>query len=581
MRPGRLALGLLVIAVGLFGGAPAAWAGAGLGIVPTVPQNVTLGQTSVASSLVITNISTNGPGEVGYETDSFRITDITLVLSCGSQVFSADCPAGARDPGVLVPSPLTAAGRAGTACAGIAFTIAEIDAAQGKYRFTPSANVTLGPSGGPVAAARCTIDYTAAVVRAPALDSDVPEAGLQTDQKAFAASIDIGPTNTNQTAGGIGTAQTTVARAVPAINTQASPAINLGGGTLTDTATVTGLVNPVTGVGAGTVTFALYGPNDANCATPILIRAGQPLTLTSATSGTATSGAGFTPTAPGTYRWIASYSGDANNAPVAGACGDANEQTVVRPLPAIAVVKTVDPAVRPVPGGQFTFTVRVSNPGPETIRILTLSDNVYGNIANATGPRFSGSTCGALIGTTLAPGAQSAPCTFVGTFTSATPASETDIVTVTGQGVESGTAVTDDDDAVVTLTLPGSSSSSPPPPPPPPPAGGVSPASSVPSGTARAIAPSGCVYRNFNVTVTGRQIRRVVFYLDGRKVRTLTRPNRGTRFVLPVRPGTLRRGTHRVLAMTYFTTASGTRSRALRVTFSRCARTAVAPRFTG
>ena len=109
----------------------------------------------------------------------------------------------------------------------------------------------------------------------------------------------------------------------------------------------------------------------------------------------------------------------------------------------------------------------------------------------------------------------------------------------------------------------------------------VLPETSAPAGTARTIAPSGCVTSNFNVQVTGRQIRKVVFYLNGRKIRTLTRPNRGTRFALPVRPNTLRRGTHRVLAVTYFTKASGTRSRTLRVTFQRCGRVAAAPRFTG
>ena len=35
----------------------------------------------------------------------------------------------------------------------------------------------------------------------------------------------------------------------------------------------------------------------------------------------------FTPTLAGTYRWIASYSGDANNAPVAGKCNDAGENS--------------------------------------------------------------------------------------------------------------------------------------------------------------------------------------------------------------------------------------------------------------
>jgi hypothetical protein len=109
----------------------------------------------------------------------------------------------------------------------------------------------------------------------------------------------------------------------------------------------------------------------------------------------------------------------------------------------------------------------------------------------------------------------------------------------------------------------------------------VLPDTDTPSGTAKAIAPTGCVTGNFNVQVTGRQIRRVTFYLDGKKVRTLTRPNRGTRFALAVRPNSLRRGTHRVLAVTTFTAASGTRSRTLRVVFQRCARRAAAPSFTG
>lgn len=137
----------------------------------------------------------------------------------------------------------------------------------------------------------------------------------------------------------------------------------------------------------------------------------------------------------------------------------------------------------------------------------------------------------------------------------------------------------------------------PPPPPPPavppcvPPPGPAPPGqllcsvpltpSSAPRGTARIAGRSGCVTRNFNVTVTGRQIRRVTFFVDGKSVRTLTRPNRGSRFVLQIRPNTLRRGTHRVLARTTFTSASATRSRTLRVVFSRCARAASAPQFTG
>jgi hypothetical protein len=138
-----------------------------------------------------------------------------------------------------------------------------------------------------------------------------------------------------------------------------------------------------------------------------------------------------------------------------------------------------------------------------------------------------------------------------------------------------------------------------PPPPPPPPAppppcvpppgpappGGVlcapvAPSSAAPA-TARITGRTGCVTRNFDVAVSGQNIRRVTFTIDGRPVRTLTRPNRGSRYVLPIRPGRLARGTHRVLARTLFTAESGARARTLRVVFQRCARVAGAPRFTG
>ena len=126
---------------------------------------------------------------------------------------------------------------------------------------------------------------------------------------------------------------TVVSSATPTITTQASAPISLGSGTLTDTATVAGLINPVTGAGAGTVEFRLYGPDDSTCASAIFASSNRPLTLNGAkTAGTATSAA-FTPTAAGTYRWRAFFSGDANNDPVSGLCNAANESTVVSSAP--------------------------------------------------------------------------------------------------------------------------------------------------------------------------------------------------------------------------------------------------------
>jgi hypothetical protein len=90
------------------------------------------------------------------------------------------------------------------------------------------------------------------------------------------------------------------------------------------------------------------------------------------------------------------------------------------------------------------------------------------------------------------------------------------------------------------------------------------------------------VGKKFYVNVTGTHVRKVTFRLDRKVVKTLTRPNAGKAFRLPVvRSGRLARGTHRVTATTTFTPASGTRARTLRVVFQVCSRSARAPQFTG
>ncbi|MCA1683884.1 MAG: hypothetical protein LC708_01960, partial [Actinobacteria bacterium] len=128
---------------------------------------------------------------------------------------------------------------------------------------------------------------------------------------------------------------------------------------------------------------------------------------------------------------------------------DDDDATVILtpgPLPQIAVDKTADPLSLPAPGGTFTFTVVVTNPGPVDVTIDSLTDDIYGDLATR-----AGSTCGALIGTTLAPGASSAPCSFTGPFNGDPGDSQTDVVTVVGHD-DQGTSVTDDDDATVILT---------------------------------------------------------------------------------------------------------------------------------
>ena len=75
---------------------------------------------------------------------------------------------------------------------------------------------------------------------------------------------------------------------------------------------MTGGVNPT-----GTVTFDLFPPGDTTCTgTPVFTPPTRSAGARCATSGP------FTTTAVGTYRWVASYNGDANNAPVSSGCAD-------------------------------------------------------------------------------------------------------------------------------------------------------------------------------------------------------------------------------------------------------------------
>ncbi|WP_155368255.1 hypothetical protein [Catellatospora vulcania] len=87
-----------------------------------------------------------------------------------------------------------------------------------------------------------------------------------------------------------------------------------------DRATLSGGAAPT-----GTITFDLYGPDDATCARTPVATFAVPVNG----NGDYVSGS-FRPHTPGTYQWVASYSGDDGNTAVATSCGDPAEQVVVR-----------------------------------------------------------------------------------------------------------------------------------------------------------------------------------------------------------------------------------------------------------
>jgi hypothetical protein len=96
------------------------------------------------------------------------------------------------------------------------------------------------------------------------------------------------------------------------------------------------------------------------------------------------------------------------------------------------------------------------------------------------------------------------------------------------------------------------------------------------SGRSRLRGPSGCVGRKVKAKVSGRQIAKVVFSLDGKRVKTV----RGAGSY-SVRSSSLSAGVHRIKAKVTYKAASRTRARTHVVTFQRCVVRQVAPRFAG
>ena len=314
-------LGLLVLAPG------SAQASVAAQMSVHFPFQATVGQTQLPAFVRLLN--TNGPPDDNLTNTVCNVGDgspcespgsgISLVPSCKETNGNAQCTGAGADPGVFGLS-ATGTGHAGTACEGVIFDIVATGDAFGTVRFVPrpgGSHVTL-----PGANTMCDIDFTVDVLKFPTGDEREFNPGTQTTPTAEHTQFSGAEAHHKNAISQNGV---TISRASSAsIATTASGNIALGSGTLTDSATVSGLASPQA---SGTVEFRLYGPDDATCAgTPVFTSTKS--VSPAGTTATATSDA-FTPTQTGTYRWIASYSGDANNEAKAGACNDANESTTV------------------------------------------------------------------------------------------------------------------------------------------------------------------------------------------------------------------------------------------------------------
>jgi hypothetical protein len=146
-----------------------------------------------------------------------------------------------------------------------------------------------------------------------------------------------------------------VSRATLTFVTQATPTAGLGD-PISDTAST--LVHPGMPLPTGAVTFEVYGPDDMFCSgNPVFNSGPRPLVVgfpfTTANSGP------FVPTATGTYRWTASYSGDDNYLPTTAACNFPQESSVV--TAPTATVTT-----------QATPTANLGNPISDTATVTAL-----------------------------------------------------------------------------------------------------------------------------------------------------------------------------------------------------------------
>jgi len=139
----------------------------------------------------------------------------------------------------------------------------------------------------------------------------------------------------------------TVPKAVPAMLTIASGDVRLGGSVNAHTI-VSGGYEP-----AGTITFSLFGPDDATCSAEPALKADVPLTA----NGTATS-PDFEPASVGDYVWLADYSGDGNNDAVRTGCADGQK---------VAVASTACPAVS-IDATRYKPTRKVKGPMARGVR---------------------------------------------------------------------------------------------------------------------------------------------------------------------------------------------------------------------
>ena len=147
-----------------------------------------------------------------------------------------------------------------------------------------------------------------------------------------------GDSNNTEARSGCGKEVVTIGKHSTGLTSTPSPG-GVTGTVIFDTARVSNGIDP-----GGTVSFSLYSPADASCSGAAIFTS----TVALLADGTAKSATFSGTKTAGTYNWIASYSGDVNNAGSNGRCGD-------EPVQITAVTSGVQGITTPGTGAGLPF----------------------------------------------------------------------------------------------------------------------------------------------------------------------------------------------------------------------------------
>jgi uncharacterized repeat protein (TIGR01451 family) len=163
----------------------------------------------------------------------------------------------------------------------------------------------------------------------------------------------------------------------PTLTTSATGAVTVGQA-INDVATLSAAFNPT-----GTISFEVFGPDDVACESPTAVLPDQTV------SGNADYMSGdYLPSAAGTYRWIAHYSGDSNNEPAKTGCNDPGESSVVNK----ATVALTTNASGPVTVGQAIHDVATLGGGNNPTGSISFDVFAPGDVTCSTAINVSTAT---------------------------------------------------------------------------------------------------------------------------------------------------------------------------------------------